>query len=449
MRKKVDILTGNIAINLFKLSLPVILTSLISILYNLTDIKFISKYLGDYAVSSAAAATFFIVLSFALLVIPKNGAQLLVAQSIGAKLNKKARAYARVSIIITTVFALLCMIIALVFSDSLIRLVGVSKPQYLYNATLFLKISAIGFPFLFLSGTISSIISADGDTFGPFVFNSFGVILNIFLDFLLLDIFKMGIEGAAIATVISQISSFICLVIYLKNPKSKFKNMKLFKMDDYSLYIKVMKIGMPAGISQALFTLISIVIANMIASFDESVLGVQRLGVQFESFSWNIAGGVSSAVATYIAQNYGAKQYDRIKSVYAVSIKSISIFAVFISFVFIVFAKSLYSSFFTDEKLINYGIAYLKIIGLTQIFQCVEIITNGAFNGIGKINQPTIIGVIGTGLRIPFIYILAPIFGINTIWWVISVSMLLKGVVSYVWFKIIWIKFLKEKEGIL
>lgn len=446
MRKKVDILTGNIGINLFKLSLPVILTSLVSILYNLTDIKFISQYLGDFAVSSAAAATFFIVLSFALLIIPKNGAQLLVAQSIGAKLNKKARAYARVSLIITFIFSIFCLLISVIFAKNLIQLVGISKVEYLNNAVIFLRISALGFPFLFLLATMSAIISADGDTFGPFVFNSIGVILNIFLDYLLLGVFKMGISGAAFATVISQIVSFLCIAIYLKNPKSKFKHMKIFKLDSYTLYFKVIKIGMPAGISQALFTLISIVIANMIASFDESVLGVQRLGVQFESFSWNIAGGVSSAVATYVAQNYGAKQYDRINNVYNVSVKSISVFGALISFVFIFFARDLYSIFFTQEDLINYGVAYLQIIGLTQILQCIEIITTGAFNGIGKINEPTIIGVIGTGLRIPFIYILAPIFGINTIWWVISISMLLKGIVSYTWFKFTWIKFLKERN---
>ncbi|WP_306765435.1 MATE family efflux transporter, partial [Oceanivirga salmonicida] len=88
MKKRIDILEGSIGKNLFKLSLPVILTSLISILYNLTDIKFISTYLGDKEVSSAAAATFFIIFAMSFLMIAKNGAQILVAQSIGAKIYK-------------------------------------------------------------------------------------------------------------------------------------------------------------------------------------------------------------------------------------------------------------------------------------------------------------------------------------------------------------------------
>lgn len=140
MRKKVDILTGNISTNLFKLALPIVLTSLISILYNLTDIKFISAYIGDSAVAAAAAATFFLVLGFAFLLVPKNGAQILVAQSIGAKLYRNARAYARISIIITIIFSVFCMTIGLVFSDGLIRLVGISNPNILKLAKTFFEI---------------------------------------------------------------------------------------------------------------------------------------------------------------------------------------------------------------------------------------------------------------------------------------------------------------------
>ena len=140
MRKKVDILTGNISTNLFKLALPIVLTSLISILYNLTDIKFISAYIGDSAVAAAAAATFFLVLGFAFLLVPKNGAQILVAQRIGAKLYRNARAYARISIIITIIFSVFCMTIGLVFSDGLIRLVGISNPNILKLAKTFFEI---------------------------------------------------------------------------------------------------------------------------------------------------------------------------------------------------------------------------------------------------------------------------------------------------------------------
>lgn len=445
MRKKVDILTGNIGTNLFKLALPIVLTSLISILYNLTDIKFISSYLGDEAVASAAAATFFLVLGFALLIIPKNGAQILVAQSIGAKLYRHARAYARISIIITIIFSIITVIICNVFAENLIRLVGINKLNILHMAEIFLRWCSIGMPFLFLSNILSAIISADGDTFGPFIFNSIGVVINIALDYLFLGVLKFGISGAAIATVLSQIISFFALTIYFLSPKSKFRKTKLFRLDPLKMYAKLLKIGLPGGISQGLFTIIAIILANIIAKFDEEVLAVQRLGVQFESFSWNIAGGFSSAVATYIAQNYGARQYDRIKKVYFISLKGISIFSLFITLIFIGFAEPLFRAFLHNERLIRHGINYLTIVGIAQIFQSVEIITNGAFNGIGHINEPTIIGVIGTASRIPLSYIFAPLFGITAVWWVISGTMMVKGIISLFLFLHMWNKFMKTK----
>lgn len=447
MRKKVDILSGNIATNLFKLGLPIVLTSLISILYNLTDIKFISVYLGDRAVAAAAAATFFLVLGFALLIIPKNGAQILVAQSIGAKLNRIARSYARIAIFLTLLFSAFCISVGLIFSEQLIRLVGISNPEILQDAKTFLTYCCLGIPFLFLSNTISAIISADGDTFGPFIFNSLGVIINIFLDYFFLGVLKFGISGAAIATVMSQIISFTLLTIYFLSPKSKFRKMKLFKLDPFKMYIKLFKIGLPGGISQALFTIIAIILANIIARYDEEVLAVQRLGVQFESFSWNISGGFSSAVATYIAQNYGAKQFNRIKKVYYISLKGITIFSIIITLVFVTCAEPLFRAFLHNERLIQQGINYLTIVGFAQIFQSVEIITNGAFNGIGKINEPTIIGVLGTAARIPLAYFLAPLFGITAIWWVICSTMIVKGTISFILFMYIWNKFMYLKEG--
>ncbi|VWL85575.1 MATE family efflux transporter [Oceanivirga miroungae] len=449
MNKKIDIIEGKIAKNLFRLSLPIILTSLISILYNLTDIKFISSFLGDNAVSSAAAATFFIVFSAAFLIVPKNGAQILVAQSIGAKIYKNARSYARISIILTFLASIFCLLVATIFTEGLIKMVGVTDLNILKMASIFLRISALGFPFLFMMFTLSAIISADGNTFIPFVCTSTGILTNVILDYIFLGPLHFGISGAALATIISQFISFIMLVIYIRTPKSKFRNMKIFKLDPLERYINLIRIGLPAGISQALFTIISIIIATQISKIDVNALGVQRLGVQFEALSWNISMGVSSAVSTYVAQNYGAKKYDRVNETYKIALISMTVFGLLITAVFVIFARPLFSTFFEEEVYIRYGVSYLRIIGLSQVFQCIEIITAGAFNGMGRVSEPTIIGAVGTGLRIPFVFIFAPIFGLNAIWIIISMSMLLKGVVSYVWYIKSWNKFIEKKQIIV
>ncbi|MDC4459648.1 MATE family efflux transporter, partial [Acinetobacter baumannii] len=116
MRKGLNLTEGSIGVNLFKLAFPIILTSLMSILYNLTDIKFISYYLGDDAVSSATAASFYIGLSYSLLFITKNGVQIYVAQSIGANIKNSAKRYARVSLIISVIFSVSYGLITYIFA---------------------------------------------------------------------------------------------------------------------------------------------------------------------------------------------------------------------------------------------------------------------------------------------------------------------------------------------
>ncbi|ACZ01014.1 MATE family efflux transporter [Streptobacillus moniliformis] len=440
MRGRLNLVEGSIGINLFRLAFPIILTSLMSILYNLTDIKFISYYLGDDAVSSATAASFYIGLSYSLLFITKNSVQIYVAQSIGANRKNSAKRYARVSLIISVVFSISYGLFTYIFAEQLIRLVGVKSPHYLYPAIDFLRISTFGFIFLFLSQNLSAIINGQGDTLGPFVFLSSGVILNIFLDYLFLGIFRFGIKGAAIATVFSQLISVILLFMYLKRKNSIFRNMKFFKLDEIKFYRKIIRLGLPSGISQGLFTLISIIIAKMIADVDESILGVQRLGIQFESFSWNIAGGFAAAVATFVGHNYGAGKYDRILKIYKVSVISISGFCLVLTGIFVFFARPLYSMFFIDTRLIEEGVKYLTIIGLAQVPQGIEIITTGAFNGVGKTKEPNIIGIVGTSLRIPIIMITLPTFGLLAIWWTIHFSMVFKGIISALIFIITWKK---------
>lgn len=442
-QRNLDLVNGNITINLFKLSIPIILTSLMTILYNLIDIKFISYYLGDDAVASATAATFFVNLSYSLLFIPKNSVQIYVAQSIGARRKNSAKKYSRVSLIIAFIFSVIYSILVYFFASFLIKLVGIKSEVFLIPAVDFLKLTSFSFVFLFISQTISSIINGEGDTLGPFMFLSFGLVLNIFFDYLFLAIFKTNLNGIAYSTILAQFFTMLMLIIYLKRKNSIFRNMKILKIDDIKYYRNIIKLGLPTGISQALFTLISILIAQMIANVDESMLAVQRLGIQFEAFSWNVAAGFGTAVATFIAYNFGAAKYERIFKIYKISIITVSTICLILTSLFIFYARDLYSAFFKNERLIKEGINYLTIIGLAQVPQGIESITTGAFNGIRKTKEPNLISILGTSIRIPMVKILLPIFGIVGIWWTIHITMLLKGIISMIWFILSWKNYLE------
>ncbi len=431
---KIDILNGPIAINLLRLSLPIIFTSLVSILYNLVDSKFISIYLGDEALVSAAAASFFINFGFFLSNIPKLGAQVLVAQSVGAKKITNARRYARISIIITLIVATIYTLSNVLFPKELIEILKVVEPKKLQMAVDYLVVTSIGYIPLYLIITMSAIINGDGDTFGPFIINSSGLLLNAFLDFILLGNFHMDITGAAWATSISQIVTFIIMYLYMIRKKSRFRNLKLFYIDKMEDYKKVIKLGLPSGINSFLFSIFSLIIAGLISNIDVNALGIQRLGIQFEAFSWNISFGLASAVATFIGQNYGAGNYDRISKTYKIVLSNVLILGGIVTIIFIFFPRSLYEMFFKDENMIKLGISYLSILGFSQLFMCADITTAGAFNGIGKTFTPTIISVLFTSLRIPLALLLIPLLGLNGIWWSISLTSIIKGIMMVILF---------------
>ena len=431
---KIDILNGPIAINLLRLSLPIIFTSLVSILYNLVDTKFISIYLGDEALVSAAEASFFINFGFFLSNIPKLGAQVLVAQSVGAKKITNARRYARISIIITLIVATIYTLSNVLFPKELIEILKVVEPKKLQMAVDYLVVTSIGYIPLYLIITMSAIINGDGDTFGPFIINSSGLLLNAFLDFILLGNFHMDITGAAWATSISQIVTFIIMYLYMIRKKSRFRNLKLFYIDKMEDYKKVIKLGLPSGINSFLFSIFSLIIAGLISNIDVNALGIQRLGIQFEAFSWNISFGLASAVATFIGQNYGAGNYDRISKTYKIVLSNVLILGGIVTIIFIFFPRSLYEMFFKDENMIKLGISYLSILGFSQLFMCADITTAGAFNGIGKTFTPTIISVLFTSLRIPLALLLIPLLGLNGIWWSISLTSIIKGIMMVILF---------------
>ena len=186
-----------------------------------------------------------------------------------------------------------------------------------------------------------------------------------------------------------------------------------------------------------MFSIFSLFLAGLISTINVNALGIQRLGIQFEAFSWNISFGLASAVATFVGQNYGAKNYDRIAKTYKIVLSNILILGGIITVIFVFFPRPLYGMFFKDEKMITLGISYLSIVGFSQLFMCAEITTSGAFNGMGKTLQPTLISIIFTSLRIPIALILIPLLGLNGIWWSISLTSIAKGILVVVLFLIV------------
>lgn len=446
--KRIDLTQGPISKNLILIALPIIATSFVQMAYNFIDMMWIGR-IGSRAVASVGTAGFYVWFSFAFIIIAKVGAEIKVSQSVGRGDIKDAKLYIKSALQIIVILAIIYSMLVIVSSRKLIEFFNIDDKQVVVNATEYLRIVAIGFVCFFINPVFSAIFTGYGNSKLPFKINFIGLLTNIILDPIFIFgigiIPKMGVKGAAIATVIAQVVATSMFIYYASKSKQLFSDLNIKKLE--LGYIKtIFKLGIPASLQSGLFTIIAMFIARLISNWGPYAIAAQKIGAQVEAISYMTAGGFQSALGAFVGQNYGAKKVDRIKRGYRVAILMVTAIGVSATILFFIFPGEIYSIFVKEEQTILFGIDYFKIIAISQVFMCLEITTAGAFNGLGYTIPASLVGILFNFIRIPVAYILSSTnLGLNGVWWSISISSILKGTVLVMWF-IIFIK-IRDKKG--
>lgn len=443
MNKRLDLTEGNISEKLIKLALPIMGTSFIQMAYNMIDMIWVGKD-GSKAVAAVGTAGFYPWLAMAFIMISKVGGEVKVAQSIGMHNTTEAKKYIKSSLELNILLAVLYSSVMLIFNKQLIGLFKLDDIEVISMSRNYLIIVSIGMIFTFLNPLFTAIFNGMGNSKTPFIINTCGLCINIILDPLLIFGFhgipSFGVSGAALATVSAQIVVTLFFIIsILKNSDSLFK-IKLFKNIDLGYYKELVTIGLPLAIQNGLFTIFSMIMGIIVASFGSVAIAAQKVGSQIESISWMSADGMAAALSTFVAQNYGAGKHERIHKGIKNGIIAALIWGIFTSIILISFNKVIFSLFINEHDAILKGADYLKILGFSQVFMCIEIIICGIFKGFSKTFVPSAISIIFTGARIPLAYILSrpEYLGLNGIWWSISISSIFKGILLLVIFIIMY-----------
>lgn len=439
MRRGVDLTEGPILGKLFLVALPIMATSLIQMAYNMADMFWIGR-VGYDAVSAVGTAGFYMWLSMALVSLSQIGAQVKVSQAFGAKDYDAAETAGRSALHLALFNGLLYMAVILLFKNQLIQFFAVPNPEINQWGIQYLGIVAIGFPLTFSSMTYTSIYNGSGNSQVPLMINAIGLVLNMVLDPLLIfgyaGLPELGVLGAAIATLIAQSVVALLFIWHVHSKFSPLHGFKFFKRPNFEILKSQLKLGFPVAIQSGTFTVIAMFIARRLSDFGDMPIAVQKVGSQVESISWMTAVGFSTALGAFVGQNFGAKAYDRIKEGYRKAIFLMMGYGLLTSLLLVVFAEPIFSIFIPDPDVIPHGAVYLRILGVSQLFMCMEISTAGAFNGMGKTVPPSIVSFIFTGLRLPVALLVSQPdwLGLNGIWWTISMSSVFKGVILVTWF---------------
>lgn len=426
------ILKGSLYKAILTLALPIMLNNLISTFYNLGDAYWVSK-IGDIPM---AAINFvwpvsFLTFSIAMGISIAGGS--IVSQYIGAGKYDEANETAGQLYIFGVLFGLLSSILGWIFTPTILGLMNATGGLLEYG-TVYLRIIFLEMPFLFLMNIFFTMNQAQGDTVTPTIVNGSSAVLNILLDPLFIFGFGLGIEGAAIATVLSKIPFAIYGVYRMSSSKG------VIQIKPYNFHIlkdkmkDLIRIGIPSSLGNSGVSLGFVFLFGMIATYGDYAVTAVGIGNRINGLAFMPAIGIGAALSTITGQNLGAKNIPRIKQAFKYSIVlALSLLAFTCSLIWI-FSEQLVSIFTDTEEIIEMGSFYLRILAATtpsiSFFNC----SIGLFNGSGHTKYSMFLEAGRLWLiRMPLIYIFGLMLTVGTdgIWYGVGLSNVISAIIAF------------------
>ena len=438
VKKNIDLLNGNILTSLTELALPIMATSLVQTAYNLTDMAWIGM-VGSDAVAAVGAAAMYTWLSSGVATLARMGGQVKSAHAYGEGNRREAVQYGKGALQWALVLAAVYGIITNLCAGPLIDFFHLNSNLVVEDAIVYLRIACGLILFAFIGQTLTGLYTASGNSRTPFVANCIGMGANIVLDPLLIfglgPIPGMGVAGAAIATVTAQFIVALVLVISMRRDPVLASQIRVWIPTPLSNIKTMVRIGFPAAIQSMLYCGISMVLTRFVTAWGDTAVAVQRVGGQIESISWMTADGFGTAINAFVGQNYGAGNLKRVKKGYMTASAIMFIWGIFTTCLLIFGAAPIFSLFIHEAEVIPAGADYLRIIGFSEMFMCVELMTVGALSGMGKTMEASVITIILTASRIPLAVILGgTAMGLNGIWWALTISSIVKGIIFFAYY---------------
>lgn len=411
------------------LALPIMGIAFIQMAYNMADFYWIG-HLSGIAAAAVGAMGLFTWLGLSFSFLTKVGAEITISQSIGARTYRRATRYAQHALILSLILGVLYGVLLASLRIPLVDFFTFSSPQAVAYAREYLWIVAIGSPFAFFNATSFGLYNGNGKSQLAFWANGTGLILNLLLDPLLIEGYfgfpRLEVAGAAWATVIAQ--AFVTLMFVLLNiPKESLFHRLLRQFRFSWMFAKrILRLGIPVTLLNGLFACIALVIARLVARWGDMGVAVQSVGAQIEAISWMTAGGFSTALSSFVGQNWGAQNISRIRRGYWITLSYMLALGVVSTILFMFWGEDIIGFFIPEAEARHLGGEYLFIIGISQIFMILEITNTGVFNGIGRTSTPALVGTTFNLLRIPLALWWGSI-ALAGIWWGINLSSILKG----------------------
>lgn len=439
MKRNIDLLHGNILTSLTELAVPIMATSMVQTAYSLTDMAWIGM-VGSDAVAAVGAAGMYTWLLNGAVAMAKMGGQVRVAQSYGEGKVDEAVEYGKGAAQLAIAMALSFAVLANVFAWQLVGFFHLNTASIVANAVIYLRIACGMLVFSHLGQTMTGLYTAVGNSRTPFLANGVGLALNMILDPMLIlglgPFPRLGVAGAAIATVTAQAVVLAVLLISARKDSMLSRQLRIWKPTSRRHFKSIVRIGFPTAIQDMIYCSISMYLTRFVTSWGDAAVAVQRVGGQIEAISWMTAEGFGTAINAFTGQNYGAGNLKRVKKGYTTAAGLMFVWGIFTSLLLIFGATPIFSIFIHEPEVIPAGASYLRILGVCEMFMCIELMTVGAMSGLGRTMEASVITIILTALRIPMAIVLGTTsLGLDGVWWALTISSIIKGIVFFIYYQ--------------
>ena len=390
---------------------PIMLGTLFQQLYNTADAVVVGRFVGTKALAAVGGSTGQITnLIVNFFVSLASGATVIIARYYGAKNKKDLNDTLHTAAALSIVGGIITTIIGIALAPVLLEMMK-TPADVMQDSVTYLRIYFAGIIFVFIYNVGSAILRAVGDSTRPLYYLIVCCFINIFLDILLVVGFGMGVAGAAIATVISQVVSAVLVVHALMKSTDMYRlHPKEIRFHRF-LLISIVTIGLPAGIQSIMYNISNIIIQTSLNNLAYTAFG------KIDAIYWMISGAFSVSIVTFIGQNYGAGKYDRMKKSVKVCLLLDFIASLLVSALLLLLGRYLLQLFTTDPQVIEIGMEIIQIIAPSYVlFIFIEILSS-ALRGMGNVLVPMIMTCTGVCiLRILWIFLAVPHWpGVRTI----------------------------------
>lgn len=431
-QKRNMILEGKISKVIITLALPIMLNNFIQTLYNLADSYWVSK-LGaiEFAATTFVFPVLFLIISFGLGISVAGTA--LISQYVGSNQRKEANTIAGQIFTFSIILSILLGTIGFLFTPTIIRFMGATGDLFLFSKN-YLQIMFLDIPILYIGFVFNAIRQGQGDTLTPMIINAGSVILNIILDPLFIFTFKLGVSGAAIATVLSK-AIFIVYILYILFVKKEGIHItKVNLKPQRELLIKIIKVGFPASIGQAGASLGFILLNAFVLSYGEFTLAAFGIGNRINSLVLMPVMGIGNAIASIIGQNLGSNNIKRAKEVFKTSL-FISIPLMLLGGILLFNISDFVIKIFTDEsEVISQGSYFIKVLAFSLPLMAIFQALIGVFQGSGHTTYSMFLSMGRLWfLRIPMILLFKNFteLGSKGIWYAMLLSNLVIAFIGF------------------